>query len=116
MPPEYLRAIACFNAGEYFAAHEWLEVLWRRSEGVAREFYHGLIQAAVALHHFHRGHHRAAHRVAERALARLARVPTPFLGLDVTDFAVQLRRFFAQPTQAPVPRLVLGPPEPTEHM
>lgn len=113
-PPEYLRAIACFNAGEYFAAHEWLEILWRRSVGTERHFYHGLIQAAVALHHFHRGNRRAAHRVVERALAHLAEVPTPFGGLDVADFAEQLRHFFAQPTRAPVPRIVLDRPEPTE--
>lgn len=112
--PEYLQAIACFNAGEYFAAHEWLEILWRRSVGTERHFYHGLIQAAVALHHFHRGHRRAAHRLAERALTHLAEVPTPFRGLDVADFAEQLRRFFERPEQAPVPRILLGRPEATE--
>lgn len=107
-PSEYLHAIACFNVGEYFAAHEWLEILWRRSVGTERCFYHGLIQAAVALHHFHRGNRRAAHRMAERALTHLAEVPTPFQGLDVTDFAEQLRRFFERPEQMPVPRIVLG--------
>jgi predicted metal-dependent hydrolase len=105
--PEYRRAIALFNAGDYFAAHEWWEALWRRSTGTERHFYQGLIQAAVALHHFRRGNRRAAQRIAERALAHLANVPTPFHGLDVAAFAAQLRRFFERPTHAPVPRLVL---------
>ncbi|GBC77917.1 hypothetical protein HRbin08_01402 [bacterium HR08] len=107
---EYLQAIALFNAGEYFAAHEALESLWRRAVGTERLFYQGLIQAAVALHHFRRGNLRGARRLVERALARLADVPTPFRGLNVADFAEQLRRFFEDPARAPVPRLVLAPP------
>ena len=50
--PLYLRGIAYFNACEFFEAHETWEELWKDYSGELREFYKGLIQAAVALHHF----------------------------------------------------------------
>jgi predicted metal-dependent hydrolase len=112
--PEYLRAIELFNAGEYFAAHEAFESLWRGSTGTERLFYHGLTQAAVALHHLRRGNLRGARAVAERARTRLAGVPSPFRALDTVDFVEQLRRFIEDPEQAPVPRIRLAVPEPTE--
>ncbi len=112
--PEYLRAIALFNAGEYFAAHEAFESLWRGSTGTERLFYQGLTQAAVALHHLRRGNLRGARAVAERARARLAGVPSPFRALDTVDFAEQLRRFIEDPARAPVPRIQLTASETTE--
>jgi len=114
--PEYLRAIELFNAGEYFAAHEAFESLWRCSTGTERLFYQGLTQAAVALHHVRRGNLRGARSVAERARARLACVPSPFRALDTVDFAEQLRRFIEDPARAPVPRIQLAVLDPTERM
>lgn len=106
---EYQRGIVLFNAGQYFEAHEALETLWRQAEGIERLFYQGLIQAAVALHHARRGNSRAARRLIERALARLDQVPSPFHGLDVADFAAQLRQWASleDPAQGPIPRIAL---------
>jgi hypothetical protein len=44
-----------FNAGKFYEAHEVWEDLWRMTDGPARTFYQGLIQAAVGLHHLKRG-------------------------------------------------------------
>ena len=49
------RGIELFNAGEYEEAHEEFEILWLSTQGPDSDFYKGLVQAAIALHHFRRG-------------------------------------------------------------
>ena len=61
--PLYLKGIAYFNACEFFEAHEVWEDLWKNYSGALRLFYKGLIQAAVALHHFGNGNIRGARKV-----------------------------------------------------
>ena len=61
--PLYLKGIAYFNACEFFEAHEVWEDLWKSYSGELRLFYKGLIQAAVALHHFGNGNIRGARKV-----------------------------------------------------
>ena len=61
--PLYLKGIAYFNACEFFEAHEVWEDLWKSYTGPLRLFYKGLIQAAVALHHFGNGNIRGARKV-----------------------------------------------------
>jgi len=54
-PGQLLRAIREFNGREWFECHETLEELWIGEEGEVRDFYQGLIQIAVALHHWRNG-------------------------------------------------------------
>jgi hypothetical protein len=67
--PEITVFAQCWNAGDFFMAHEVLEGLWirRRDDGLR-----GLIQLAVALHHIERGNLRGAQTMIERARKRLA--------------------------------------------
>ena len=53
--PRYLKGIEEFNRRNYFESHEIWEDLWIDHCGPDREFFKGLIQAAVALHHWTRG-------------------------------------------------------------
>ena len=66
--PEIPAFAQCWNAGDFFMAHEVLEGLWmrRRDDGLR-----GLIQLAVALHHIERGNLRGARTMIERARKRL---------------------------------------------
>lgn len=48
-------AVALFDAGRYHDAHEELEALWLATQGADSDFYKGLIQAAIALHHYAEG-------------------------------------------------------------
>ena len=50
--PLYLQGIRYFNECDFFESHETWEELWTEYRGEARRFYQGLIQVAVALHHF----------------------------------------------------------------
>jgi predicted metal-dependent hydrolase len=61
-----------FAAGSFFEAHEILEAFWVGYRGDDRDFYRGLIQAAVALHHLKTGNPAGASSVAARARANIA--------------------------------------------
>ena len=59
------------DEGAFFEAHEILEAFWVDYRGEDRDFYRGLIQASVALHHLGTGNAVGAARVAERARRNL---------------------------------------------
>ncbi|HXI56462.1 MAG TPA: DUF309 domain-containing protein [Polyangia bacterium] len=64
---------AAFNRGEFFAAHELWEEVWRNLAGEQRTFTQGLIQIAAGLHHLKRGRPRPAASVLARGVEKLAR-------------------------------------------
>ena len=79
----YLRGIDHFNQGEFFEAHEVWEDLWIEVNDETKGFYHGLIQAAVALHHARRNNPNGARSLYRRMYANLERYRPAYLGLDV---------------------------------
>ncbi len=83
--PTYLFGIDCYNFAYWWESHEVLEELWH-AVGHATEqgqFLQGLIQLAAAWLHRFRGDETAAARQARAGLARLAGIPSPFMGVDV---------------------------------
>ena len=85
--PRYLQGIEHFNRREFFEAHDIWEELWREMRGDhARDYYQGLIQAAVALHHYRNGNRSGAGRMWGFALERLERFRPAHEGLDVDGF------------------------------
>ena len=57
---ELLQAFGEFNRGDWFDCHETLEELWVGSVGEIRDFYQGMLQIAVALHHWRGGNYAGA--------------------------------------------------------
>src|SRR6476620_1047355 len=94
--PLYLKGIAYFNACEFFEAHEVWEELWKNYSGDFRLFYKGLIQAAVALHHFGNGNIRGARKVYSTSRNYLAAYRPFCVGLDLEQFLAQLDACFAE--------------------
>ena len=84
--PRYLRGIDHFNCREYFEAHEVWEDLWIEVNDERKGFFHGLIQAAVALHHARRGNANGARSLYRRMAANLEGYRPDYLGLDVDGF------------------------------
>ena len=83
-PPEELRrAIAEFNRGDWFECHETLEELWVGSKGELRDFYQGVLQIAVALHHWRNGNFKGALILLASGCDCLNRVSSICLGVDV---------------------------------
>jgi len=54
-PGQLLQGIREFNSREWFECHETVEDLWIGESGEVRDFYQGIIQIAVALHHWRNG-------------------------------------------------------------
>jgi predicted metal-dependent hydrolase len=94
--PLYLKGIAYFNACEFFEAHEVWEELWKNYSGDLRLFYKGLIQAAVALHHFGNGNIRGARKVYGSSRGYIDQYAPQCEGLDVDQFLTQFDACFAE--------------------
>src|SRR5215218_8720932 len=94
--PLYLKGIAFFNACQFFEAHEVWEDLWKSYSGELRLFYKGLIQAAVALHHFGNGNIRGARKVYGSSRGYLQQYGPMCEGLDVVKFTEQFDACFAE--------------------
>ncbi len=109
-PPGLARALALFDAGDYFACHEVLEDLWRAETRPLRDLYKGVLMLAVALHHHRRG--KRPLRPLTRAQQLLAPFTPACLGLDTATIhaacATLLTHLQTTTTQAPnhlVPQL-----------
>ncbi|HEX8089966.1 MAG TPA: DUF309 domain-containing protein [Blastocatellia bacterium] len=112
--PEYLKGIDCFNARNYFDAHEVWEEIWLRSAGDTKLFYQMLIQAAVGLHHYERDNYRGARGLYKSVVEKLRRLPSFYMSLDLADFSRQFRDFFAELTEREIDRtLPADKPRPT---
>ena len=85
-PALYLAGIRSFNERDFFASHEQWEDLWRDTHGRLRDFYTGLIQAAVALYHFTNGNLRGARKLYQTSRNYLRPYQPVCEGLDVMSF------------------------------
>ena len=81
--PRYLQGIESFNRRAFFHAHEVWEELWTDTQGPSRQFYQGLIQVAVCLHHFGNGNLRRALKLYHSSTEHLRGYGPRHAGLDV---------------------------------
>ena len=91
----YADGIRSFNDCDFFEAHETWEELWTEYRGPARRYFQGLIQAAVALHHFGNGNIRGARKVYVSSRSYLDDFRPAYMGLDLEAFLNQYERCFA---------------------
>lgn len=82
-PSELVKAVEQFNRGDWFDCHETLEELWVGEKGELRDFYQGVLQIAVALHHWHNGNFKGAVILLRRGGDCLRRVPAVCQQVDV---------------------------------
>jgi predicted metal-dependent hydrolase len=108
----YLRGIELFNRAEFFEAHEVLEDVWRAAPPSKRKFLQGLIQVAVALHHYGKQNRVGARSLLERAARNLAGYPSPFEGIAVEPLRQSLaiwQEALDNSKQAPpLPRILMS--------
>jgi uncharacterized protein len=77
--------------GEYFAAHEELELAWRAAKAEERDFYQGLVHVTVAWYQAQRRNRNGCVRQLEKAERRLARYAPEYGGVDLDDILRQVR-------------------------
>ena len=70
-----------FNAGEFFACHETLEIYWKAQAMPSKELTQGTIQIAVGHYHLGRGNVKGAIKLFERGLLRVAKFLPAACGL-----------------------------------
>ncbi len=120
---ELLRALGEFNRGDWFDCHETLEDLWVGTEGEVRYFYQGVLQVAVALHHWRNGNFKGAVRLLESGADYLRRVRPACQRVDVEGLVLAADRVreslsnlgpdrMTELDQELIPRLRLVPHEP----
>ena len=89
----FREGIALFNAEEFFEAHEALEDVWRESTGNDRQFFQGLVQVAVGLHHYSTGNKVGAQSVLARALENLRGYPSHYSGIRLDSVRKDVARW-----------------------
>lgn len=89
-----MEGVALYNHHQFFRCHEVLESLWLDTRGRERDFYKGLIQAAVAFYHWSRGNPRGALSLYRSSSRYLRKYAPACLGLDVKDFLQRYTELF----------------------
>jgi predicted metal-dependent hydrolase len=106
---QYRRGISLFNNAKFFDAHEALEDVWRAAPLENKKFLQGLIQAAVAFHHYSTGNRVGMRSVLERAIKNLAQPAGSFGRIQLASLLhslVQWREALDHPSPVPpLPRI-----------
>jgi len=82
--------LGLIRRGEYFAAHEVLEDVWRASDPQERDFYQGLVHVAVAWYQAGRGNRVGCERQLEKAERRLGPFAPEHRGVDLGSLLAQV--------------------------
>jgi predicted metal-dependent hydrolase len=77
--------------GEYFEAHEELELAWRAAEPAERDFYQGLVHVTVAWYQAGRGNRNGCERQLQKAQRRLAPYAPRHRGVDLAEVLRQVQ-------------------------
>ena len=83
--PQASEGLRLFNAGEYFEAHEALEIAWNEEKGKVRDLYRGILQIAVVYLHIRRGNYNGAVKVYNRSQKWMKDWPAVCRGVQVEE-------------------------------
>ena len=90
----FAQGIDLFNQGRFFECHELWEQAWLRSSGQEKIFYQGMIQAAVAILHAHRGNLAGSRTLWTKAIDKLGALPDDYMQIALDDFRSSLEGYF----------------------
>lgn len=77
------QGLKLIRSGEYFAAHEVLEDVWRAAGEGERDFFQGLVHVAVAWYQAGRGRPVGCERQLAKAARRLRPYAPEHRGVDI---------------------------------
>jgi hypothetical protein len=87
----YETGLGLLRRGEWFAAHEELELAWRAADPAERDFFQGLVHVAVAWYQAGRGNRVGCERQLEKASRRLGPFAPEHRRVDVAAVVRQVR-------------------------
>jgi predicted metal-dependent hydrolase len=94
--PYYLGYFKCFNAGQFYEAHDVLEELWLADrQGANGAFYKGLIQLAGAFVHLQKQRLKPAAALFRLAMDNLIKYPERHEDLNTRKTEVLIIRWLA---------------------
>jgi len=96
LPPHAKEGLRLFNAGEYFEAHEALELAWREETGQVRRLYQGILKTAVTYLRIQRGNYVGAVKVYDRSMKWLRMWPDICCGVNVGKLRADLDQVIAE--------------------
>jgi predicted metal-dependent hydrolase len=88
----FLSGLDLIRSGDFFAAHEELELEWRAAAPDERDFFQGLVHVAVAWYQAGRGNRRGCERQLEKAARRLAPFLPAHRDVDLAGVLAQVER------------------------
>ncbi len=91
LPALARKAIAQFNAGEFWEQHETFETVWRAESGPIRQLYQGILQIGVAYLQIQRKNYGGARKIFQRAWQYLNVMPDVAQGIDVAQLRCDAR-------------------------
>ncbi|MBF2025960.1 MAG: DUF309 domain-containing protein [Oscillatoriales cyanobacterium C42_A2020_001] len=86
MPEEFWQGVEQFNQQEFYACHDTLEAIWINALPDEKNFYQGILQIAVALHHLSNYNWRGAVILMGEGTNRLRTYQSDYGGIDVDRF------------------------------
>ena len=82
----FQKAIELFNNQEWYVAHDLLEAIWHKTDGMERITIQAILQIAVAQVHLSNANYIGATILYGEGLGRLSNKKLPDLGLDLNQF------------------------------
>jgi predicted metal-dependent hydrolase len=105
----FQRGLELIRRGEFFGAHEELELAWRAADASERDFYQGLVHVTVAWYQAGRGNRTGCERQLAKAARRLEPFRPEHRGVDVAEVLSQVQAAAATVAagslELPAPRL-----------
>ncbi len=79
-----------FRQGRYYECHDVMEEIWMETPDPERKFFQGLLQCAVALHHWENGNTHGARILYREGTKKLRPFCPCHLGVDLEAYLVDL--------------------------
>src|SRR5678816_2172760 len=86
----FVSGLDLIRNGDFFAAHEELELVWRAAAPEERDFFQGLVHVAVAWYQAGRGNRVGCERQLEKAARRLGPYSPEHRGVAVSSLLEQV--------------------------
>ena len=90
--PEARKGVELFNQGEFYKAHDPLELAWMETEPPERELYQGILLIGLAYFQILRGNYRGSIKMFIKGQRSLEPLGKTLLGVDVAKLLSDARK------------------------